>query len=126
MIIRSPLNQARGHGSGKEGTQHWWIQRLTAIALIPLCLWFIYSLISMTGMDYNSVIEWLDSPIVCTLLVLLIISIFYHTQLGIQVVIEDYIESEAMKIGSIVVLNFIMLFAGLVSTIAVLKVFFGL
>ncbi len=126
MSLRTPLGHVRGLGSAKEGTHHWWAQRLTAIALIPLCVWFIYSLVSMTGMKHSVVIEWIDSPIVTVLLILFIFSLFYHAQLGIQVVIEDYIESEVLKISSIILNKFVMLFAGLVSIVAVLRVSLGL
>jgi len=126
MSLRTPLGHVRGLGSAKEGTHHWWAQRLTAIALIPLCIWFIYSLASMTGMEHSVVIEWIDSPIVTVLLILFIFSLFYHAQLGIQVVIEDYIEGEVLKISSIILNKFVMLFAGLVSIVAVLRVSLGL
>ncbi len=126
MSLRTPLGHVRGLGSAKEGTHHWWAQRLTAIALIPLCVWLIYSLVSMTGMEHSVVIEWIDSPIVTVLLILFIFTLFYHAQLGIQIVIEDYIESEVLKISSIILNKFVMLFAGLVSIVAVLKVSLGL
>jgi len=126
MSLRTPLGLVRGLGSAKEGTHHWWAQRLTAIALIPLCVWLIYSLVSMTGMEHSVVIEWIDSPIVTVLLILFIFSLFYHAQLGMQVVIEDYIESEVLKISSIILNKFVMLFAGLVSIVAVLRVSLGL
>jgi len=126
MSLRTPLHRVRGLGSAKEGTQHWWAQRLTAIALVPLTVWFIYSLVVMTAMEYAAVTAWMQSPIVSSLLILFIFSLFYHAQLGMQVVIEDYVDSEALKFGSIILLNFVMLFAGLASVIAVLKVFLGL
>ena len=126
MKLRTPLARVRGLGSAKEGTHHWWAQRLTAIALTPLSLWFIYSLATMTTVDYMAAIGWLQSPIICVLMILFIVSLFYHAQLGMQVVIEDYVASEAVKITSIITLKFIMLFAGLASVVAVLKVFLGL
>ncbi len=126
MNLRTPLHRVRGLGSAKEGTRHWWAQRLTAIALIPLTVWFIYSLVVMTAMEYATVTAWMQSPIVSSLLILFIFSLFYHAQLGMQVVIEDYVDSEVLKFSSIILLNFVMLFAGLASVIAVLKVFLGL
>lgn len=125
MSLRTPLGRARGLGSAKEGTQHWWAQRLTAIALIPLCLWFIYSIVCMTGMQHDVVVDWIKSPVVTVLLLLLIFSLFYHAQLGMQVVIEDYIDCEVLKITSIILNKFVMLFAGLASIVAILKVFLG-
>ena len=126
MRLRTPLARVRGLGSAREGTHHWWAQRLTAIALVPLSCWFIYSLVTMTTVDYIAAIGWLQSPIISILMILFVISLFYHAQLGIQVVIEDYIGNEALKITSIIILKFIMLFAGLASIVAILKVFLGL
>lgn len=126
MKLRTPLSRARGLGSAKGGTAHWWAQRLTAIALAPICLWFIFALISMTGMDHAAVSAWIRSPLVSILLILFILALFYHAQLGMQVVIEDYIDNEALKITSIILLDFVMLFAGMASILATIKVFLGI
>jgi succinate dehydrogenase / fumarate reductase, membrane anchor subunit len=126
MNLRSPLAKVRGLGSAKEGTHHWWAQRLSAIALIPLSLWFIYSLLSMTTLDYMAAIGWLQTPMTSTLLILFVFALFYHAQLGMQVIIEDYVGNEALKITSIILLKFVMLFAGLAGIVAILKVFLGL
>ncbi len=126
MKLRTPLSKVRGLGSAKEGTHHWWAQRLTALALIPLSVWLVYSLLAMTTMDYLAIIGWLQSPIVSTLLILFLVALFYHAQLGMQVVIEDYISCKAVKFASIITMQFILLFAGLASVMAVLKIFLGL
>jgi len=126
MKLRSPLAKVRGLGSAKEGTHHWWAQRLSAIALIPLSFWFIYSLVSMTTLDYMAAIGWLQTPMTSTLLILFVFALFYHAQLGMQVVIEDYVGNEILKITSIILLKFIMVFAGLAGIVAILKVFLGL
>ena len=126
MKLRTPLAKVRGLGSAKEGTHHWWAQRLSAIALIPLSLWFIYSLVSMTTLDYMAAIGWLQTPMTSILLILFVFALFYHAQLGMQVVIEDYVSNEALKITSIILLKFVMLFAGLAGIVAILKVFLGL
>lgn len=126
MKLRTPLARARGLGSAKEGTHHWWVQRLTAIALIPLSFWFIYSLVTMTTVDYMAAIGWLQSPIISILMILFVFSLFYHAQLGMQVVIEDYVGNEALKITCIIILKFVMLFTGLAGIVAILKVFLGL
>lgn len=123
--FRTPLNQVRGLGSAKEGTHHWWLQRLTAVALIPLSLWFVASLITIADADYLSVVEWMRSPIVTVLLLCLIWVLFHHAQLGVQVVLEDYVHSEWLKVASIVALKFAVVVLGLLSAIAVLKVSFG-
>jgi succinate dehydrogenase / fumarate reductase, membrane anchor subunit len=126
MKLRSPLAKVRGLGSAKEGTHHWWAQRLSAIALVPLSFWFIYSLVSMTTLDYMAAIGWLQTPMTSTLLILFVFALFYHAQLGMQVVIEDYVGNEILKITSIILLKFVMVFAGLAGIVAILKVFLGL
>ena len=110
----------------KKCTFNWCAQRLTAIVLIPLSFWFIYSLICMANMEHSAIIEWMASPFVCALLIFFIISIFYHAQLGIQEVIEDYVGHGPLKTGSIIMLNIVALLTGLASVFAVLKVFLDL
>ena len=126
MKLQTPLAKVRGLGSAKQGIQHWWQQRLTAILLIPLSLWLTAALISMTTMDYVAITEWLKAPINATLLILFVTALFHHAQLGMQVVIEDYVESEWQKITGLVLVKFLALFAGLVSVLAILKIFMGL
>ncbi len=125
MNLRTPLARARGLGSAKEGSHHWWHQRLTAIALVPLSLWFIFSLISMVGADYMTVVYWLRLPYVSVLLILFIVALFYHTVLGLQVVIEDYIDSEWQKIACIILVKFLGVIGVLASVLSILNVFFG-
>lgn len=127
MRLTNPLANARGLGSAKEGFHHWWAQRLTAVALVPLCLWFVFSLASCVGAnDHAKIIEWLQSPITATLMVLFLFALFYHAALGLQVVIEDYITCNFVKIGLIVGAKFLAAFAGLAAILAVVKVFLGL
>ncbi len=126
MSLETPLAKVKGLGSAKRGTHHWWQQRLTAIALVPLSLWFISSLLMMTSMDHDTVIQWIRSPLTTVLLILFIISLFYHTQLGMQVVVEDYIDIEWQKITCVVLIDFLAVLAGMAAVIAVLKVFLGL
>jgi succinate dehydrogenase / fumarate reductase membrane anchor subunit len=101
MSLRSPLGRVRGLWSAKEGVNHWWAQRLTALALIPLSIWFVISLLGVTGADYAAVKTWVGSPVVAGLLILLIVATFYHAYLGLQVVIEDYVHSEGWKLFSL-------------------------
>ncbi|MCZ6509344.1 MAG: succinate dehydrogenase, hydrophobic membrane anchor protein, partial [Alphaproteobacteria bacterium] len=91
MSLRSPLGRARGLGSAKSGTQHWWAQRLTAIALVPLTIWFVIAMVAATGSDYTTARAFIGNPVTAVLLVLLIVATFHHAQLGLQVVIEDYV-----------------------------------
>jgi succinate dehydrogenase / fumarate reductase membrane anchor subunit len=93
MSMRTPLAQVRGHGSAKSGSHHWWAQRLSAIALIPLVLWLVASLAVVATADYATAVDWLRSPWNSALLILLIGAMFYHAQLGMQVVFEDYIST---------------------------------
>lgn len=106
MNIRSPLRRARGLGSAKDGVGHWWAQRVSALALIPLSLWFVFSLATHVGAGHAAVVAWLSSPLVAVPLALYLGAIFYHSQLGLQVVVEDYVHSEWLKLGTLVLLQF--------------------
>jgi succinate dehydrogenase / fumarate reductase membrane anchor subunit len=95
MSLQSPLNKVLGLGSAKEGTGHWWSQRMTAISLIPLTLWFAFSLLSIDHASYPAIVNWIAEPLHSILLILLVISLVYHSSLGLQVVIEDYVHGAA-------------------------------
>ena len=116
MSLRSPLGHARGLGSAKEGVGHWWMQRLTAVALIPLSLWFVYSVVHFQLADYATFLTWVRSPFVAVVLSLYFVALFYHSALGIQVVVEDYVHSEWVKIP-VLVLNKLVHFAVAVTAI---------
>jgi succinate dehydrogenase / fumarate reductase, membrane anchor subunit len=103
--MRSPLGRAIGLGSAKEGVEHWWLQRLTAVALVPLTLWFVIAIIRLAGADIDTVRDWVGSPLPAILLVLLLIAIFWHAFLGLQVVIEDYVHAEFAKLGLLIVVR---------------------
>lgn len=98
----SPLARATGLGSAKEGVGSWWAARASAAALIPLTLWFAASILAHTGSDYAAFITWLKAPFVATLMILLLIAMFHHTAIGLEVVIEDYVHSRA-KFAAILV-----------------------
>lgn len=125
MSFRAPLARARGLGSAKSGTHHWWMQRLTAVALVPLSLWFVASLVTLATADHVTVIEWLRSPIVAILCSALIAATFYHGQLGLQVVLEDYVHAEGLKLVSIVLTKLVSLLLAVACLFAVLKIAFG-
>ena len=93
--MRSPLARARGLGSAKEGAAAWWLERVSALALVPLTLWLGASLIALSASDYVSFVEWVSRPLATLLIVLLLIALFTHLALGVQVVIEDYVHSWA-------------------------------
>ena len=103
--MRSPLGRALELGSAKDGVKQWWLERVTAIALVPLTVWFAASIVVHTGNDYATLIAWLRTPITTILMVLLLIALFYHTALGVQVVLEDYIHS-GMKIPALLGMRF--------------------
>ncbi|HTW53323.1 MAG TPA: succinate dehydrogenase, hydrophobic membrane anchor protein [Stellaceae bacterium] len=103
--MRSPLGRVLGLGSAKEGVEHWWLQRITAIALVPLAIWFVIAALGMIGADRAAMVAWMHSPMSAVFTVLLIVAAIYHMALGLQVVIEDYIHSEAWKLGLIIVMR---------------------
>src|SRR5215472_9919598 len=100
--MRSPLGRAIGLGSAKEGVEHWLLQRITAVALIPLTLWFVIALIRLIGADLDTVQDWAGRPLPAICLVLLLIATFYHASLGLQVVIEDYVHTELGRLGLVI------------------------
>jgi succinate dehydrogenase / fumarate reductase membrane anchor subunit len=121
---RTPLARARGLGSAKDGVGHWWAQRLTAIALIPLVVWFAVSLVMLSGADYAVVRAWIGSPLVMVLLILTIGVGLHHGQLGMQVVLEDYTDG-AWRVALIVLVKFIAVVFGLGAIVAILRIGFG-
>ncbi|HTO82875.1 MAG TPA: succinate dehydrogenase, hydrophobic membrane anchor protein [Methylomirabilota bacterium] len=124
-LLRSQLGRVRGLGSAKEGVHHWWMQRITAVALVPLVLWFVIAVIAHMGQDYASVRAWLAAPLTFGLMVLLVGATFYHAQLGLQVVIEDYIHNEAVKLIAVLAVKFASLVLGLAAIVALLVIAFG-
>ncbi len=125
MSLRSPLGRVLGLGSAKEGTGHWWAQRVTAIALLPLTVWFVISLLTLPGLDYETVRTWLSVPITGFLAVLLVAVLTYHSYLGTIVIVEDYVTSSGMKVLSLMVLRFLYVLAGGAAIFAILRVAFG-
>jgi len=125
MSLRSPLSQARGLGSAKEGVGHWWVQRLTAIALIPLSLWFVISVARFPLLDHATMVAWIKAPLVAVALAMFFVAMIYHAALGVQVVIEDYVGNEGTKLVSIVLVKFALYAIAAASVFAVLKIAFG-
>jgi succinate dehydrogenase / fumarate reductase membrane anchor subunit len=125
MSLRSPLGRAKGLGSAKQGVHHFWVQRVTAVALIPLTLWFVFSLAQLVGSDYGHVKHWVSTPTVAVALILFLGSLFYHSMLGVQTVIEDYVASEGTKIVTLLFSQFFHFILAAASIFAVLKVALG-
>ncbi|MDX2222822.1 MAG: succinate dehydrogenase, hydrophobic membrane anchor protein [Rhodospirillaceae bacterium] len=123
--LRSPLGRARGLGSAKQGAHHWWVQRLTAVALVPLSLWFIFSLAGLAGADHAGFTAWLGSPVNATLLALVAAVSFHHAALGIQVVIEDYVADHGLRVASIVAVKLACAGLAALSVVSILLVAFG-
>jgi len=119
--MRSPLGRAIGLGSAKEGVEHWWRQRVTAVALVPLTLWFVIAVIGLVGADHAVFVAWVRSPMPAILLVLLLVATFYHTALGLQVVIEDYIHREGMRLAALLIMRFLCIVFAVRGIFAVLK-----
>ena len=103
--MRSPLGRVLGLGSAKEGVEHWWMQRLTAIAMVPLAIWFTTCALGMIGADRAAMVVWMHSPMAAVFAILLIVAAIYHLALGLQVVIEDYGHSEGWKFSLIIVMR---------------------
>ena len=125
MKLRSPLSIAVGHGSAKHGFSHWWWQRLSAIALIPLTLWFLYSLTCLVGSDYQTAADWLGSPINAGIMLMFTLTALFHGQTGLQVVIEDYVSTKSLRLGLLILVKFAAAAMAVLATIAVLKVVLG-
>jgi len=120
-IMRSTLGRARGLGSAKSGTAHWWAERLTSVALVPLTLWFIFMVYKLAGQPAVDVAHWIAGPVNATLLLALIVVTFHHMALGLQVVIEDYIHSDMTKLGAVMLMKGVTGLLALAAIIAVLK-----
>lgn len=124
MSLRTPLGRVLGKGAAKEGVHHWWVQRMTAVALIPLGLSFVVSLLSLPSLDYGVVHTWVHQSWTAVLLVLFIALVCWHSKLGVQVVVEDYVHG-GFKTLVLVASTFLHTLIAAASIFAVLKVAFG-
>jgi succinate dehydrogenase / fumarate reductase membrane anchor subunit len=124
MSLRTPLGRVLGHGSAKEGVSHWWVQRLSSIALVPLTLWFLFALLGLPAFDYLTVRSWMGASWTPVFLVLLVGTLCYHSWLGVQVVIEDYVHGHGTKLVSLLGSSFVHAIVGAAGIFAVLKIAF--
>ncbi len=123
--MRTPLNKVRGLGSAKEGTDHFWRQRVTAIANIPLTLFLVATIIMLAGKDHATAVAWLGSPLAAIAMLALIISGAIHMRLGMQVIIEDYVHGEGTKVLCLMLNSFFTILAGLACIFAIIKLSLG-
>lgn len=121
---RSPLGRARGLGSAKDGVHHWWSQRVTAVALVPLALWFAFSIASLAGAPHSVVIAWIAEPFVAIVLILTLIATFWHAHLGVQVIVEDYVSHEFWRPAGIVISKLVLFALATAAVFAVLRIAF--
>ena len=126
--LRTPLKRARGLGAAHSGTHHFWVQRVTAVAIIPLAVWFVVTLISkLLGAPRAAVSDWLQQPLVALALASLLVAMFAHARLGLQVIIEDYVANEGKKIALLLLTNALIIGCGAASLMAIFHLhFFGI
>ncbi|MBK1673799.1 succinate dehydrogenase, hydrophobic membrane anchor protein [Ectothiorhodospira shaposhnikovii] len=125
MSLRTPLGRARGLGSAKDGTHHWWVMRLSSIALVPLMLWLIFSLATLAGAGYEATLAWAAEPLNTVLLILGVGVMFHHIQMGLQTVIEDYVHSEGKKFTVLIAMTFLAWLLAIIGIVAILRIAFG-
>jgi succinate dehydrogenase / fumarate reductase membrane anchor subunit len=120
MSLRSPLGRVLGRGSAGEGVGHWWVQRVTAVALLPLTTWFAWSLLTLPLQSYDEVRGWLGQPWVAVLAILLALTLAWHSKLGVQVVIEDYVHGKGAKTTLLLLSTFVHVAAAVAAVFAIL------
>lgn len=125
MSLRSPLSRVLGSGSAKEGTDHWWMQRVTAVALLILGAWFLISLAGLESYSRGDLYRWIGAPMNAVMLLLASITLAWHSLLGVQVIVEDYIHGPALKILALLSNKFVHVFLCVAAVLAVLKVALG-
>lgn len=125
MSLRSPLSRVLGLGSAKEGVAHWWDQRVSAVAVAVLGLWFVFSLVTLPDLSYGTVVAFAGSPMRAVLLALFVAVAAWHSALGVQVVVEDYVHDAGAKVVLLLVVKFVHALAGAAGVFAALKLGFG-
>ncbi len=122
MSLQSPLGKVLGNGAAKDGAGHWWAQRVSAVGLVLLAPWFVMSLIALGDLSYVNIVSWIASPVNTVLLSLLVFTVSYHAQLGLQVVVEDYVAHKGIRMLTMLVINFTLLVLGVLGVFSVLRI----
>lgn len=125
MSLRSPLAQALGSGSAKDGTEHWWAQRVSAVALLILGSWFLFSIMRLDSFAHAAMLEWAGGPFNSVMLVLLSVTLAWHSALGVQVVLEDYVHGPFIKVVSLLANRFVHAFLAIAAVVAILTIALG-
>jgi len=119
------IGRVRGLGSAKSGTHHWIVQRFTAVGNLLLVLWFMVSLLHLSGLDHDSVVGWLKQPLAAVPMMLMLANVFWHLRLGLQIVIEDYVHDDGLKFFAVLALNFYAIGGAALGIFAVAKIAFS-
>ena len=125
MGTGTDIGRVRGLGASKSGAHHWWLQRVTAVGNLILVTWFIVSLVRLPGLDYTAVVTWLRQPVAAVPMLLLIVSVFWHFRIGLQVFLEDYLHEEGTKLFALLALSFYTLAGAAIGVFCVLKIALG-
>jgi succinate dehydrogenase / fumarate reductase membrane anchor subunit len=125
MSLRSPLARVLGQGSAKEGVHHWWVQRLTSVALVPLGVWFVVSVLSLPSLDHATVSAWIGQLWTAVFLILLVLTATWHSQLGVRVVVEDYVSGNGARTLTLALVTFLHVVLAAAGVLAILRVALG-
>ncbi len=125
MSLMTPLNRVLGMGTAKGAGEHWWLQRVTAVALVPLGVWFAYALLTLRSFDYAAVTAWVREPVTSIFLILMVVAVGYHSQLGVQVVVEDYVSGKGARAATLLLSTLAHVGLTIAAVFAVLKIAFG-
>lgn len=125
MNLRNPLANAKNHGAAGGGVEHWWAQRFSAIVMLALSIWVVYALVSVIGASHGEVTEFLARPFNAALAILFIATSLYHSRLGLQVVVEDYVHHRGLELAMLLVIKIAALIGGVLAVVAILNIVFG-
>jgi succinate dehydrogenase / fumarate reductase membrane anchor subunit len=125
MSLQSPLGKVRGLGSAGTGVHHWWVQRLTALALVPLAVWLLVSLLALPAFDFVTLVSWIGGTWTASLLTLFVLTASWHSSLGMQVILEDYVHDHGLKTTSLVLSGFVHAALAVLGVFAIARIAFG-